>query len=303
MNSLTSILLSFSALALAQLDAIPSCAQSCFSHVADETNCIIDGVLDPTCFCTSYCLSLTNGGHSTGQEWVYQYCIFEKEACSNSDAGDLSSALNDLCYNADASPKYNCGVIPGSPVPATPSVTPTGSVVETWDGGYLATMPVYPDYTTIMVTSMVYKETTFTETYQSTTSTIVTDYPLYQAVCPIRATVGIPLSYTAPANSLSYNAYTTNTGNLYSQLTSAAASASKASAIAAAQVTTSSPTLRTSSSSATSTIGSVNGTSTATGTKNAPASTVSKALAGDLKEGLRAAMIGGVALGAVLGMI
>lgn len=222
--------------------------------------------------------------------------IMPSESCSH-------RGLENGLTGGSASPKYNCGVIPGSPVPATPSVSPTGSIVETWDGGYLATMPVYPDYTTIMVTSMVYKETTFTETYRSTTSTIVTDYPFYEAVCPVRATVGIPLSYTAPVNSFSYNAYTTNIGNLYNQLTSAATSASKASLIAAAQVTMTSSSLSTSSGSVISTTGPMNGSSTATGTKNAPASTVSKASAVDLKEGLKATMISGMALGAVLAMI
>ncbi|KAE8445563.1 hypothetical protein EG329_013327 [Mollisiaceae sp. DMI_Dod_QoI] len=292
------VLLILSATVLAQLEAIPSCAQKCFTAAISKTPCIFEGVLDPTCVCTSYSLSLSNGGHETGIDYAYQLCGEIEEACDGKDADAMETAFNNLCYNSDNSPKYNCGIIPGSPVPTTASVSPTGSVVETWDDGYLATMPVYPDYTTILVTSMVYKHTTFTETYAYTTSTIVTDYPLYPAVCPVRATVGVPISHTLAQ---SFIAYTTSTRNLYDELTSAAASVSRASVAAAAsasasaQVTTSSSTLSTSVSSSGATItGAANGTSASTGTRSgsAPASTVSKAGAEKLKDGLRCGAVG-----------
>jgi len=62
---------------------------------------VIDGLLDPTCACTSYLFKNTLGGHDTAMGYVRNTCIQYGEYCMGDDLEQFSEALNNICYNEE----------------------------------------------------------------------------------------------------------------------------------------------------------------------------------------------------------
>ena len=77
--------------------------QSCFSTALDVAGCVIDGLMDPTCACTSYLFTNSLGGHDTGIDYARYLCIDLKPAsgCNEHDLGLFDDSLNDICYNKE----------------------------------------------------------------------------------------------------------------------------------------------------------------------------------------------------------
>lgn len=149
--------------------------QSCFSEAVDYAGCVSDdGTMDPTCACTSYSLENDLGGHDTGISYAWWLCE-DNNSCNEKELDQYSTALNDLCYDVGTNaPKYTCGVLPGDPVSAAASITPTGYYTFTMEGGagttVLDTVPVYPSVTTTMTTFPVYTSKVVTQAFMHTTS-------------------------------------------------------------------------------------------------------------------------------------
>ncbi|RDL37710.1 uncharacterized protein BP5553_05143 [Venustampulla echinocandica] len=236
MNLLLVLLLSATG-TLAQIAAIPKCAQACFAQAVNYAGCVtIDDVMDPTCACESYTLKNSFGGHDTGVSYARDLCRV-KARCSSSDWSEFSEALNNLCYNKDASPKYNCGIIPGDPVPPTISVKPTGQNTITVSLNPTSTdtmtLDAYPRYTTIMTTSTLYTTKTITTTNgngQANTMNLVAE--LYVAVCPTRVVVGAPIGDSTQSAFRQGTPATSSpdSNSLFAKLTAAEASASSVAA-------------------------------------------------------------------------
>ncbi|KAH6666725.1 hypothetical protein B0J14DRAFT_643016 [Halenospora varia] len=183
---------------LAQLSAIPSCAQECFARALSLSYCLTQtSAMDPACACTS--LSISSSSSGSGRTTAISYATYcaSYSTCTSKELTLLTEALLDICYDSNNKPKYACG---GGAVSSS-SLQPTGSSTITLGTGSLErtlTVPLYPKYITTLHTTTNYGSTTYTRTYYSSSSTITSIIPTrvligYQ-VCP--TSIILPTSAT-----------------------------------------------------------------------------------------------------------
>ena len=79
--------------------------QLCFSEAVEAAGCVIDGLMDPTCACTSYPFENTQGGHDTAIEYALILCSNNSTPAgcrgSNIDLGKFEQELSDICFNKE----------------------------------------------------------------------------------------------------------------------------------------------------------------------------------------------------------